>query len=587
MSESSTLGVYRVSAGGRWRTGDELPVCLAKPALSPDSQELARVAKGDLSRPSAVSLAEELLRNNGRLHQWFQDKPRLLAFPELAFGSCDFPALDELVRGHGAPLLMLAGFGFCSGENLRVLLASKGVSAAWPGGGVNVEGSYNGGWCWVHWPGRSAECHVFLKNFRDSNVERSLVESPVDGTHILRLDLDDLVLFPLICADLLCDTAGSPHARVVASLTVSPPQASSRVLTAGLLLTPKPFHPKWRSTIDRFVEPHDPPSLLLLVNHEDPKPAASEDDDKWRCLTGTFVRGGVVPRAPARPLHHLRFVQTGNEEASGLVMRCTGPGVALGHVRWEVDLGKQTQVWTINARYDWSSEQLVQIRGEAAAHELRRYVRRRRDLILNAFSVAARGQVADRLTRLEAVREDSTFCPRLWPRLLDGPEKGSRDPDGLHQWVDDLDSALGVLAAIEWGLQENLNPAGSTNGQLRVNQPDAEVLVWVAPELRSRDQYGHLQRLALEGGGGLPLLVVGGGGRLGDPQPSGRVEPSRSTAVTQTSGAAEGRAFTRPRVRLIYWRPVGPFGDALAEAKTESELRGRLEAALDLDHLKG
>lgn len=591
----STEGVHRVAAVGKWRTGGELPVCLAKPPLPGDEEELGRVAKGDLTRPFALALAEQLLGKDGKLQQWLQQpaKPRLLIFPELAFGSCDFAALDDLVRRHEAPLLMLAGFGFCSGANLRLLLSREGVSAAWPGGGVNVEGSYNGGWCWVHRPGKATECHVFLKNFRDPNVERSLVPNPVDGDHILRLDLDDLVLFPLICADLLCDVEGSPHARLVASLKDQSPPASSRVLTAGLLLTPKPFHHAWRSTIDRFVEPHDPPSLLVLANHEDPLPVPAEDNDKWRCLTGVFVRREVVPKAPDRALHHLRFVRTGNEKASGLVVRCTGPGAALGHVRWEVGLGKQTQAWTMNGRFEWTPAGLVLLEGEAAAHELRRYVRRRERLIVDRFSAPARRHVVSRLARLREAREDAMLCPRLLPRLLDGPEKGSRDPDGLHQWADGLDIALGVLAAIEWELGENLNPAGSVNGQLRLRQPEIEVLVWVAPGLSSRDQYGQLQQLALQGGGSPPLLVVGGGRRWGAPQPSGRVEPGRSTAITRTADAADrrtltsGRTFTQPRVRLIYWRPVEPFGDALAVAETESELRSQLEAALELSHLKG
>jgi hypothetical protein len=566
-------GIFRATIEASLRLNGSLQVCVAKPEL-PDPDVITH----DRSRPGAVRLARELLPEHAVAGRWADaDSPRLLVFPELAFGSGDFAALDTLVRAHPAPLVMLAGFGFTQAAKLTELLCNPGVVRTWPEKESRMDGSYNGGWCWVHQPGVDTRCYVFLKNFRDPNGEEPVVDNPVDGKHILRLDFRDLVLFPVICSDLICNQERSPANRIAASLKAQSPTWASRVLIAGLLLTPKPEHHRWQQAIDRAVEPKDALRVLLLANHVSPPPSPREETDRWRCLTGVFVPESVASKPPPVPLPHVRFVQTPIGRASGLVLRCTGPGAACGWVQWEAgsDVG---HFWGVRGRYEWTGDALVPIRGLAPAHEMRRFVARRSEAIVRRFTAAARQCVSPVLSELQRVEDESV----LWPRLLYGIRQpaGVATPDLLYETTSPLDLALGILAALQWSLKDHIEPGAGKLGQIRLRTLDSEVLVWVDPEMSSKGQYAELAKFSLSPVNGPPLLVVGSGADTGQHPEPGQVRPLHSTSITRSVAGREPRVFTQPRLRRVHWYPLAWLQDELRDQPDERALRGFITAAV-------
>lgn len=555
------------------RLNGPLQVCVAKPEL-PDVDVITQ----DRSRAGAVRLAKELLAEHAAAERWADTyAPRLLVFPELAFGSGDFDGLDALVRVHPAPLVMLAGFGFTQAAKLKELLCNSDVIRTWPEKENRTEGSYNGGWCWVHQPGVDTRCYVFLKNFRDPNGEEPVVDNPVDGKHILRLDFADLVLFPVICSDLICNQERSPANRIAASLKAESPTWASRVLIAGLLLTSKPEHHRWHQAIDRAVGPKDTLRILLLANHVSPPPSPREETDKWRCLTGVFVPESLASKPPPGPLPHVRFIQTPNGRASGLVLRCTGPGVAFGWVQWEVgsDVG---HFWGVRGRYEWRGDALLPIRGLAPAHEIRRFVARRSEVIVKRFTAAARQCVGQILSDFQRIEDESV----LWPRLLYGIRKpaGVATPDLLHEAALPLDLALGILAALQWSLNEHIGSGAGKLGQIRLRTLNSEVLVWVDPDMSSRGQYAELAKFTMSPVYGPPLLVVGSGTDAGQHPEPGQVRPLHSTSITHPVAGGEPRVFTQPRLRRIHWYPLAWLQDELREQPDEKVLREFITAAV-------
>ena len=126
-------------------------------------------------RPWVVETVRDLLGPEQCLAQIVTgDKPAILVLPELALGFDNWTTIDELVRGWNRPLILIAGFGFTSGERLNVWLGQPGPTvrrAAWPNGeGPGNERFYNGGWCWVHRP-EATDCVTFLKATAEQHDE--------------------------------------------------------------------------------------------------------------------------------------------------------------------------------------------------------------------------------------------------------------------------------------------------------------------------------------------------------------------------------------------------------------------------------
>lgn len=220
-------GQIKKEISGNWLTNGHLPACILK-LMSPTDDEW----KNDYSRPGNISILSQLLqptegREKSLLECEFPDYPSSIVLaPELAFGSPDFDAIDALIKQYEQNLIFICGFGFTTGNTLNTLGAKPDVEGIW-NTSPNANKKYNGGWVWIKY-GDTVQCYILLKNYLEQNNEIT-VENITTGDHILRLEGDDIIIFPLICADLISTEPQSPSNRIAASLNSDSP-ANKKVL---------------------------------------------------------------------------------------------------------------------------------------------------------------------------------------------------------------------------------------------------------------------------------------------------------------------------------------------------------------------
>jgi hypothetical protein len=204
-------------AEDNWLEGDEFAVCIA---------QLPRASIGQIQtnadRSNHVATVTKILSaggNSGLSATLKNGTPSVLLCPEYAFGLGDFAVMDGAIRDWSSPLILICGFGAVEGDVLNDWLAdNSGATTKMAGwtqhGGPATQRTYNGGWVWIHLPGVSTRCIVFLKNFPEARHEVCLLERFDVGRDIVAIRCNDLVIFPQICADLICATNACPVDRL-------------------------------------------------------------------------------------------------------------------------------------------------------------------------------------------------------------------------------------------------------------------------------------------------------------------------------------------------------------------------------------
>lgn len=581
-------GVGKVTVGGNWLDNNgQLPLCIAKPPLRTTSVE------DDESDPEIIAFARSIFEKGGEtytpLQKWFTRRPGVLVFPEYVFSSTDFPILDGLVKQSSTPLIVLAGFGAVRGSKLIALLGS-GCTAGWEDGAdVLVETSrYNAGWCWVHEGNGNTRCFVFLKNFLDQTYEIFAIPDLATMQSILCVQFNNLALFPLICADLICTQADGPRARIVRALSTM--GMGSRAVVCALTYNTNPYSPWWRTAIDHVVDMHQQSTVLVVANQNVAKPRPEETEDRWRCLSGVFINKARMDKHKLC-LPYARQVET-ETSSRGLIFRCPDEGIAVGEINWDPRTAASgLYVWQPIVRLQWKPSGFEQLANLVNFYEIYRYLCRRREEILQLFP-AARVPIESGLATIVGATLKEDLTPRLWPELLDGPYAGNPapSPDELHLFFSDLDRAFAVFAAMLVATGGTRPPVGLGRGQL--TWTDKELRVWRSPRLKDREMLGILQKVALEGGVVAPLIVVGRGQPLGSaapPQsidvPAQRAAPHRRTDISYIPESGDTDDIESARQRRVYWRPMGDVEDVLLNPPQNllSGLRNAITGTFDFN----
>jgi hypothetical protein len=549
-------GIATLRVGGTWLNSGKLLVCLAKPP--------ARTAEilTDASLPAAVEFARALFERTAnapsKLQTWFDGQAGVVAFPEFIFSSHDFAELDCLVSSSESPLIVLAGFGSTLGSRINELL-QQGCLSSWGDGerGIDPQGNYNAGWCWVHLGAGNTTCTIFLKNFPDQRAELFAIPNSRFKRSILRVETEDLILFPLICADLINEEADSPRRRISASLSSG--SGGRKALVCTLCYNQAPQSEWWRGAIDDVVQQQNHTTILVLVNQCVTQPQVDEQDDRWRCLTGAFIRRTRMQK-PARCFSDVRYVQT-ETMSSGLLLRSPFEGVAVGLIRWDLS-GSATgrYVWEPITRTEGTSSGFLPVTMPADECEIRRYFSRRTSNILACYP-SVRTQLSSTLAAISSANKDE-LTPRLWPDLLDGPRSvlGPRSADPLTDRIDDLDWAFADFAVVQYSTGGNPLCGGPKRGQLLWN--DKEVRVWRSPDLREDQMCQSLESIALAGGELIPLFIVGRGNGVGANVASmkiaaKKVQSGPLTDISSPSPESDlANNIESTRERPVYWRPL-------------------------------
>lgn len=477
------MTIHALTFQGTWFT-DQAEVHVVLAQIAPPAEA---ILQQDASRPWVVQTLQSLLGADQRLAQIVTaDRPAILLLPELALGLDDWDAVDALVRGWQRPLILISGFGFSRGDRITAWVDGNGPTArhaGWPAGkGPAAERVYNSGWCWVHRPGATV-CVTFLKSTAEQHEEIH-IEGLDHGTTHVAIRVDDLVIFPVICSDLLSIVAGR---RVVAHKIIKYLEEhvdNARVLVVGLLLQ-KSGNPKWRTAVIDVARAINTERVnVCLINSAHDICAMREDDDRWRDYSGIFIANGR--RAFEDQFPGVRRFST--EEIDAAVIRNTSPAVLGGPLRWAFDGATGRHLWAVQKDYG------VDVGGPLVASpcqdryhfETLRLLRRLTDTLDAPDShktVVARTSYGIIRTQIEA--QTPPAAEIICQKTLFG-EAG--DESVRHLDADRLSNFL-TQAAIGFKILGGLAPLDTVvwqadpkqRGQLHIPTRKTNVLVWCYP----------------------------------------------------------------------------------------------------------
>lgn len=566
----------------------------------------------DISRPAAVDAAVQLLAGGGAhanaaLSEMAPgNEAVLIVFPEFAFGSPDWDALDEAIRQSARPLIVIAGFGATAGKWIVDWAAAEiGDEAtrrrlAWNQTGAGANGisslrRVNGGWCWVHVPGET-HCITYLKTIAEQNVEAVLLPDLQFGRWITHLRFNDIDLFPLICADMLQmpgDHPDSAQARIAEALQGIAGDRPAMVV--GSLLQ-HGYNINWVRAIDSLLV-HvlaGRPGLVTLANVADDKVCVSEAEDQWRSLTGVFGKWDELTRGQAN-LPCGRRVNTAG--VVGAVIRQCDPVVTSGVADWG-------PYGPVDGKFVWHTEMLCPVNdtGLAAtlalpplphACEIARFLRRYPGEAawsprLGEGSAAIAAHLAD---------GDPPQAAQILNGLLHGPGPGSADPDALHEMAQQQAAELGFHALATLATLDGTDWQGDTakQGQLRQDPSGRHLLIWRDAH-KTKAQMRAILSVWQQQGGGHPDLVVLAQSRFGDIDEGAVAEARRddfSAAPMAAPGVGGGLAprpadYTSPRgrrrlsvVSLAHVASVyADYQQGIDDAPLIDALQARIGAAL-------
>jgi hypothetical protein len=522
------------------------------------------------------------------LEKEFPDKPSLVLAPELAFGTSDFGSVDALVRQYNQNLIFIGGFGFSGGSPLIALAEKPDIEGIW-NNTPNPTKKYNGGWVWVK-IGDSVKCYIFLKNYFEQNAEISLPHL-TEGEYILRLECDDVVIFPLVCADLISKEDNSPSKRIVASLAeVS--SANKKVLITGSLLNGKSESDHWKAAIGDLLEASkNSKTRLLLSNCVNPTPVPDEEVDRWRCLSGAYQHREQC-KPPSRPLSFIRYVV--DTKFSGLVLRNPEVGVVFGKLQWTNNSSQGLHSLQVRAQNIWNGSDFDHCDGVCAADELYRFVVRNKGSILNNQIVvnnAAKTLIGSELVKLLAELSPASSSPlrAIAGKLLQKCLKGLKAapllcPDQLYKQAGSLDCAITILKLLQYAVDAELMPEGIELefGQLLFNDKEHEILIWDSSEHSAKELYNiAMENVVIESGSARPLTIVGRGNNAGMPPSDGRIIGIRSADFTNAPpDDSPDKDILEHGDRVVFWKNQGQIDEVLSSTDPDQDLIRCLRAEI-------
>ena len=537
--------------------GHKLNLCMVQTSI-PNND----LVEGDSSRPQSISALKHLLEGGGKHPQAVLTEiiPRsdlvLVIAPEFAFGFEDWASIDTLIRQSRRPLIVVAGFGASKGKRLKdwieasheTDLTHRHLSWCLKDGPLSISRPVNGGWCWVHQPGIRTDCITFLKNTAEQAHEAVNFPNMQYGKEVLHIKFNDLDYFPLICADLLCSVTtnqDSAQARIKEALQVDG-RIKTPVLVTGSLWQ-QGYNANWEAAIGDILN-HvmtGRPGALALCNVAYDVPAENENNDKWRSLSGVYVKFTDHPKKQ-KNLPAGRALGTAN--ISGVVIRDSGACAAGGQVGWgPFNPIEGNFIWHPDVLYKIADNGLVpeeELSSGPFSCEIQRYLRRFPSKKQWNPCVAT----GIELIRKKAATSGEQQLSKFVASILHGVDlKMKTDPDDLHSYdvchayLDGIYAiaTLKTLDGIEW--QNNIEQLGHLVSSCKRN-----ILVWNERELSSRALIRKVEGWLTDAVPHPALIIFAGNYGAGIKE--GQVTQQRRTDITSSAPRSEAE-ITSPRNR--------------------------------------
>jgi len=566
-------GILAVDAGMPLLIGGALHLCLVQiPERNLDA------VKEDRSAETSLRIIRELLGEDGHLRKmWPSNRPATVLMPEYSFGSGDWAAVDQAVRGSAGPLVLITGFGVVKGKWF----------ADWvKGGGPNDErilavggddqqpaenATYAGGWCWIKRPDGTTRCVAFIKNHLEQDVEYTIVSDY--GESIARIDFEDTSLFPLLCADCLCEKVKNPLARIKKAIE----DCGGNVLITASLWQDKPHHPRWQQAFNTLFADRTKRIILALSNQAIDRPAADEEHDCWRSLSG-IIFPPLHPTTADSDDAVRPVTRDGNNYVAAMLRR-SDPCVTIGKLYWPpYGSGTSRQPWTARTVYPLSSDGkiLKEVPTDRAFYELERFVKRH---------CRAPGDDIDKRLALgmDRVKTKLPAFPAnvLHETILSGLDRSSVIcPDQMHNQeahlLEGMFSLAHLLSHPDCDWQENTG----LQGQVRISDKSTTVLVWRS-KFHKRELKRQIQTWQIATPGHPPIVILNRCSGLdfeGSVMPevedvNESVQPeARSDVGSPHYADSQGRIITARQYPKVNAKSLGYVVDSYAENDTPDEL---------------
>lgn len=462
-----------------WLDNDQVHVVVAQPRPYGDE-----VLTSQAPRPEVLATLMDLLVGDRKLGQLVTaGRPAVVLFPELALAPRDWPQVDEAIRGYPAPVILICGFGFMTGAELLSWVAEApsvtSRDAVWtPETTPAAERIYNGGWCWIHQPEEFTSCIAFQKLSAEQRGEIR-IESLDTGRNLLRIELNDLAIYPVICSDFFALVSGERLiARKIKDHLAANGPDSRKILVAGLLAQHK-GHLEWRTAISDMARSIDMDRVnVCLSNWAFDILHSEEPEDCWRDYSGVYL--ARERKASLIEMNVVRPFQTDTIDAS--VSRLTDACVMGGPIRWSFSPAAKN-IWSVTHGYLIGSDGKLSAPccSDPAKYEFLRLIRR----LSEPATIPAAAKTPPMLAGLRSLRDHliSTVKPKP-NEVLQLLLLGRRDAqpvltaDQLPKFWAELDQgskALGILsmaAGVVW------QQASEGSGQLLHANDNVELLVW-------------------------------------------------------------------------------------------------------------
>ncbi len=500
----------------------------------------------------------------------------ILVFPELAFPSSAFEELDKIISRASRPLIVIAGFGVAQKDDFMKDFPSDrdGAKVALPNNGSPAPNQVlNGGWCWVHTPGSVPICIAFFKTFSEQNFEPVFFDNLWTSPCNVRIGFNDADLFPLICADILCEREDNAIKRI-GDCVEGYGETGRKALVIGSLFQPETGNETWRRSMVKAVSS----ARLVTVNHAVDNPHHSDQKGDWRNQTGVFweeVHGIEINNRFIREVRHDPLV--------GGVVRDVAACVSFGTLSW--DPGEATEGrWLYQGHGHYRIEEIGLERctgGPTVKGDIEFDFVIRHDCHQEKYPERFDSGKNEFLSNITSKTPFDTN--RLLALLLYGVEANDNRPapcdvekhrEFIGKGVNAL-SFLRTLGEADWGdLQED--------GQLAFSTGDVDgiILVWNGPS-HQRAEISKTLDIWLDDDSHHSPLLVFADGKSGTFLRKGKLEGNSRTNITTVREEEEGSAsITEPRrSRRAYLREIGEIENLFSQAD-DIKVRGDLNTLI-------
>jgi hypothetical protein len=277
-----------------------------------------------------------------------------------------------------------------------------------------------------------------------------------------------------------------------------------------------------------------------------------------------------------------------SDQASGLLLRTSEPGVSIGPLRWDDAPTTGRHVWRPNHCYRWGSKSLEPCTPNAIASELKRVIECSvPEIEKNVSSDKVRKWLANEAERavyeIDHKEGFGAGQPDLAYGLLNGyrtnPNQAFDDADRLHEWQSHLVRGLRVLSALRIATQYEVMP---DSRRLTLKRgTGCRLAVWSDPEQTCLELWNRLKEISDDAATSAePLCVIGCGSGAGSQPPPGILSPPRRV---DRPPPKRRRLITRTRTRKVWWCPLGRIEDELFRATDVSAATGALTQRLKND----